>query len=259
MPVFDTHMVLAILGISVVGGILGLDRTAAGQFMLSQPVVVGPLIGWMLGDATTGFLIGAALELIWLLDLPVGSFVPADATIGTVAATGIAVLGMPGGASLAVVGFSLLLTTAIVPLTMWADEWVRTTNSKLVEQALSTSAQDLGKAIARTQYAGLALFYLKSFVLCLVIMPMGIMAVAWFVQMPETLHRAMALYVKLLPLLGAALVVRKLSIKTIDQFLLIGFVVAAVVGQVKQAPALIIIVLVVFAGWFGARYGEQRS
>jgi mannose/fructose/N-acetylgalactosamine-specific phosphotransferase system component IIC len=97
MPVFDAHMVLVILGISAVGGILGLDRTAAGQFMISQPIVAGPVTGWMLGDPTAGIVIGAVLELIWLLDLPVGTFVPADATIGTVSATAFAALGKSGG------------------------------------------------------------------------------------------------------------------------------------------------------------------
>ena len=100
MQMFDPHTVLAVLGIAIAGGIIGLDRTAAGQFMISQPIVAGPLTGWLLGDPTAGIVIGASMELVWLLDMPIGTFVPADATIGTISAAAAAALGSPAGASL---------------------------------------------------------------------------------------------------------------------------------------------------------------
>jgi len=54
-------------------------------------------------------------------------------------------------------------------------------------------------------------------------------------------------------------VVRKLSMKTVDLFLLSGFMIAAMAGQLFHAPALIIILLSVTGGWLGARYRERRS
>ena len=38
MPMFDMHMILTIVSIALVGGLIGLDRTAVGQFMISQPI-----------------------------------------------------------------------------------------------------------------------------------------------------------------------------------------------------------------------------
>ena len=96
MPMFDAHMILAIVGIALIGGLIGLDRTAVGQFMISQPIVAAPLTGWMLGDPIAGIIIGVVLELIWVLDMPIGAFVPADATISAVSATAIAALGSTG-------------------------------------------------------------------------------------------------------------------------------------------------------------------
>ena len=32
MPMIDTHMILTLAGIALVGSLIGLDRTAAGQF-----------------------------------------------------------------------------------------------------------------------------------------------------------------------------------------------------------------------------------
>jgi PTS system mannose-specific IIC component len=259
MQVFDLHMLAAIVGISIVGGLIGLDRTAVGQFMVSQPLVAGPITGWLLGDITSGLIIGVVLELIWILDMPIGNFVPADATIVTVSACAIAILGKPGGSTLPVIGFSLLLTTAIVPLTMQADTFIRKRNSKLVEKVQTAVSDNMAHAVARAQLAGIAAFFLKSFVLCLITIPAGIAAVLLFGHLPGTVHRALSLFVKLLPLLGASLIARKLSIKIFDLFLLIGFVIAAVFGLLFHMPVFIVLVFTVIAGWFGARYSEQRS
>src|SRR5512138_278060 len=89
---FDAHTMMLVFLAALIGGVVGLDRTALGQFMVSQPVVAGPLTGWLLGDAPAGLVIGGALELVWVLDMPIGTFVPADATVAAVAATAIAAL-----------------------------------------------------------------------------------------------------------------------------------------------------------------------
>lgn len=259
MPMFDTHMILTIVGIAFVGGIIGLDRTAVGQCMISQPIVVGPLTGWILGDPIAGIVIGAVLELIWVLDMPVGTFVPADATISTVSATAIAALGNTGGAPLPLIGFSILLTVAMAPATMKADDIIRHWNSRLADAVMTGPGTDSGRALVRAHLFGLLVFFLKSFVLYLVFLPAGVVAVSVFRQLPENVHLAMSLFVKLLPLLGMALVARKLSMKTIDLFLLSGFMIAATAGQLFHAPALLIILLAVAGGWLGAGYRERHS
>jgi mannose/fructose/N-acetylgalactosamine-specific phosphotransferase system component IIC len=259
MPMFDSHMILTIVGIALAGGLIGLDRTAVGQFMISQPIVVGPLAGWMLGDPRAGVVIGAVLELIWVLDMPIGSFVPADATISTVSATAIAALGSPGGSSLPVIGFSILLTAAMVPATMMADDIVRHRNSRLGDSLVIGPMPDPGRALLRAHMSGVPVFFLKSFVLYLVFLPAGVAAVSAFNLMPERVHLAMSLFVKLLPLVGVALVVRKLSMRTVDLFFLSGFVIAATAGMLFHATAAVIILLTVAGGWLGGRYRERRS
>jgi mannose/fructose/N-acetylgalactosamine-specific phosphotransferase system component IIC len=259
MPVLNFHMVLAILGIALTGGILGLDRTAAGQFMLSQPIVAGPLTGWLLGDPTAGIVIGATLELIWVLDLPIGTFVPANATVETVSATAIAALGSPGGASLPVIGFSIVLTMALVPITMKADGLVRQWNSRLADAAFAESDGPGGSVLARIQYAGIALFFLKSFALYILFLPIGIAAIALFGQLPDVFQRALSLFVRLLPIVGVALVVSKLSVKALDQYFLFGFACAAVAGQLFHAPAFAVLLLTTAAGWLGARLSDGKS
>ena len=64
--------------ISVLLGVLNLDVTAFGQFMVSRPIVVGPLVGWVMGQPGLGLEIGAIIELIWIGDVPVGAHLPPD-------------------------------------------------------------------------------------------------------------------------------------------------------------------------------------
>jgi mannose/fructose/N-acetylgalactosamine-specific phosphotransferase system component IIC len=59
-------------------GLLSLDVSAAGQFMISRPIVVGPLVGFLLGYPTLGLEMGALIEIIWIGDLPVGAHLPID-------------------------------------------------------------------------------------------------------------------------------------------------------------------------------------
>jgi mannose/fructose/N-acetylgalactosamine-specific phosphotransferase system component IIC len=259
MPAFNIHIFLAVLGIAFAGGVIGLDRTAAGQVMISQPIVAGPVTGWMLGEPTAGIIVGAALELIWVLDMPVGTFVPADATIGTISATAIAALGTPSGAPLPLIGFSILLSTAMVKMTMKAEGVVRTWNSRFVEKAMSTSGTNRGSALFRAQCAGLMLFFLKSFVLYCIFIPLGIAVTGLYRHLPDTFPRALSLFVKLLPLVGVAMVVRKLTVKTFDWHVLAGFITAVLFGQLMHAPGVVILLITAAAGWIGASYGERQS
>ncbi len=260
MTLFDIHTITQIVLVAVVGGLVGLDRTAAGQFMISQPIVAGPLAGWMLGDVHAGLIIGAALELVWVLDMPVGTFVPADSTIAAISATAISVLGSRGGSATPdLIGFSVLLTTAMAPVTMMADGIIRKRNALLADRAAAAPGEDAEQRLTRAHLSGLMVFFLKSFVLYLVFLPAGLAAVLVLEYLPERVHAAAALFVKLLPLLGAALVVRKLSIKTLDLFLLAGFLSAAVLGLLLSVPVLVITLFVATAGWLGGRYSERRA
>jgi mannose/fructose/N-acetylgalactosamine-specific phosphotransferase system component IIC len=58
--------------ISLFGGLLILDTTAVLQILISQPLVSGTLLGWMLGDVSLGLRLGILLQLLWLNQLPVG-------------------------------------------------------------------------------------------------------------------------------------------------------------------------------------------
>jgi PTS system mannose-specific IIC component len=259
MAIFDTKTLSDIILVALAGGIIGLDKTAAGQFMISQPIAAGPLMGWMLGDATTGLIIGIVLELIWVMDIPVGTFIPADSTLATVWATAVAVLGSAGKAQLPAIGFCILLTVGLAPITMRVESYIRKWNSRLAAAAEPTPGEHAGRRLSQAHLAGIAVFFVKSFVLYLVLLPLGLIAVHLFSGLPMRFQGAMSLFVKLLPLLGIASAMRRLSIRTADGFLLIGFVAAAVFGIALRANFLFVMLVAATATWVGVKYREGRS
>ena len=59
-------MIVNVLIVSIVGGILCLDRIFV-QALISRPIVAAPVIGLILGDPYTGLIAGAFIELFWIL------------------------------------------------------------------------------------------------------------------------------------------------------------------------------------------------
>jgi mannose/fructose/N-acetylgalactosamine-specific phosphotransferase system component IIC len=253
MTIFDASLITQVLLAALIGGIIGLDRTALGQFMVSQPVVAGPLIGWLLGDVTAGLVIGGTLELIWVLDMPIGTFVPADSTVAAVAATAIAALGSTAPGQLTVIGFSLLLTVAMVPVTMFADHLMRQRNAQIPELAMTASGRPTEVSVTFWHLGGMVAFFLKPFLLCLVFIPAGLVAVLWFKTLPVAFGRSMELFVTFLPLLGVAAVARRLSMNTLDRTLLIGFCIGAVCVLVFRLSEFAAIMIAAAGGWLGVR------
>lgn len=259
IPAGNLNLALVILGVAVLGGIIGLDRTAVGQFMISQPVVAGSLTGWLLGDAPAGLVIGAILELIWVLDLPIGTFVPADATIVTVSTTAVATIGQGQGESVAVIGCSLLLSMVMVPMTMRADAAARNWIGRISSAIIAVDDKDLSRSITQAHGMGLLIFFLKSFVLIGIFVPAGMLAMSMFSKLPAEFFLAMSLFGRMLPFLGVALVVRRLTIKVVDPFYLGGFLAAVLCGNVLSLPVIATVLMTAITGWMMVKYYEQRT
>jgi PTS system mannose-specific IIC component len=81
---------MELLRLSVLGGLLGLDGTAVGQFMVSRPLVAGTLTGWLVGDPALGAAIGAVLELYLLVSFPTGGSRFPEGSAATVVAVSVA-------------------------------------------------------------------------------------------------------------------------------------------------------------------------
>jgi PTS system mannose-specific IIC component len=124
-----------LLQLSLLGGVLALDATSVGQFMVSRPLVAGALTGWMLGAPEVGVLVGAILELYLLVSFPTGgSRFPEGATASVVAAA--AAVDATAGA----------LAVGVAAGLVWGQlagstvTWLRRVNSRLVPDPSQGSA-----------------------------------------------------------------------------------------------------------------------
>ncbi len=105
--------------IALVMAFLSLDETAVGQFMVSRPIVTGPVVGWLIGRADIGLEMGALIELIWIGDLPVGAHLPLDLTMLTGTAVALACGLVKGQSPEAVMTYALGIA---IPLAVLSTE-----------------------------------------------------------------------------------------------------------------------------------------
>jgi hypothetical protein len=59
--------------LSLLGGLLAVDATSAGQFMVSRPLVAAVLAGAVAGNIEGGIVVGLLMESLHLAVLPVGA------------------------------------------------------------------------------------------------------------------------------------------------------------------------------------------
>ena len=125
--------------VSLLGALCALDRTATFQVMFSRPLVAATLGGVLAGNWEIGLLIGAALELYFLSEMPVGTNIPTDDTLLAIAAGGAAgaLSGLPANAALSNNSLALVILLATIPwggFTRKLDSWVRVRNSLLIDE-----------------------------------------------------------------------------------------------------------------------------
>jgi mannose/fructose/N-acetylgalactosamine-specific phosphotransferase system component IIC len=104
---------------------LSLDETAVGQFMVSRPIVAGPLVGWLIGRADIGLEMGALIELIWIGDLPVGAHLPLDLTMLTGTSVALACELVKGQSPEAVMTYALGISIPLAILSTEAEVLLR--------------------------------------------------------------------------------------------------------------------------------------
>ncbi|GAC1347540.1 MAG: hypothetical protein NVSMB23_26990 [Myxococcales bacterium] len=123
-----------------IGGVAAVERKGALQLMLSRPLVLAPLLGWALGDAAGGLLLGVPLELLFLGGVNLGGSIPQNESL--LAATLTAAL-VPAGRltahgvdpALAALGLALLYPLALLGRTMERAAEVR--NGALLDAAVA--------------------------------------------------------------------------------------------------------------------------
>lgn len=146
--------------------LVGLDRTAALQMMISRPLVAAPLVGFLLGDLVTGLKIGTLLELLWLCRMPVGANIPYDDTQVAVGATtlAIALSGTVGRGGVGLTLCALLVALPLGKIGQFVERGVRSRNHFLPAAAQRALDQGQLPAIEKLHLLGLGNFALGALI-----------------------------------------------------------------------------------------------
>lgn len=146
---------------------------------MSRPIVTAPAIGYILGDAMTGLMIGGILELLWIGELPIGGHIPAHevmltASIATVSIIAqkmlgqdflvLHVLGSDIDASiLCILGLIILLLIPMDMICKKVDTTARNFNRRFFNAALSDLDKGLIGSIGVNNIKGAGVFFILNF------------------------------------------------------------------------------------------------
>ncbi|MBI5233016.1 MAG: PTS sugar transporter subunit IIC [Deltaproteobacteria bacterium] len=154
--------------VSFAASFLSLDRTAAFQTMVSRPIVTAPVIGWCIGDITTGLVAGVLTELLCMSDLPLGGHVPRHETALAALTTAGAVFisrASPDAYSnmwdkgIALMPIAVLIAMPAESFLRMIDTRVRRLNVRFFEDAARTVESGETGTIAKDNMKGLLLFF----------------------------------------------------------------------------------------------------
>jgi mannose PTS system EIIC component len=208
-------MILNVLIVSIVGGVLCLDRIFV-QALISRPIVAAPVIGMILGDPYTGLIAGAFIELFWIDRLPIGAYIPPNDTIAAVliAAGAIESGRILGHLPQGLIALAVLIFIPLAVLAQKMELWVVRGNEKLAKDALSDAARGDIRSISRNHLRAALRSWLLPAGMILITLPVGIGVMTWvYPRLTPWILRGLNLVYGLIPLIGAAVALNTINLR----------------------------------------------
>ena len=151
--------------LTLLGAVLGLDAVSFPQAMLSRPIVAATLGGAVVGDAFSGLLAGATLELVALETLPVGASRYPEWGSASVVAGGL--IGSYGQASAGALSVTLFAAIATGWIGGWTMVQLRGTNATMARRLRPAINAGSPSAVVGLQFAGLFADFVRGAALTL--------------------------------------------------------------------------------------------
>lgn len=165
-----------------VGGILAVDSVSWLQVMVSRPLVSATVGGWLLGDAGSGFLVGALLELMSLRHPPFGaSRYPDTGPAGLIAGAAYAAVGEPSLGALVAAMLSGLVVGWIGAFTV---QLRRRGNERLLGSIGELAAQP--ELLERRHRLAIQIDAVRGALITAGFLVPAVLASAWLVDQPAS-------------------------------------------------------------------------
>ena len=162
--------------LAILGAIAELDRTSVFHGLFSEPIVLAPVVGLILGEPVLGLKVGAILQLFFLGSVSMGGSSPPDGAIAALVVTAAAVMGADYANLTSQVATQVAVPVAVL-LVMAPSaqagkavyEWLKERNVSLVRQAeediVLHGVNAVKSALWRSVASSFAVFALMSVVL----------------------------------------------------------------------------------------------
>lgn len=209
-----------------------------GTSMVARPIVVSAVIGLLLGDVTTGVIIGASLELIFMGAIQIGGAVPPDPLFGAALGTAFAILTGEG------IEVALALALPIAILAQSLKVVIFIIRSWFMDYAVKLAEDANIKGLISLNIGGLLMQCAIYFVVGFTAITFGSAAVQVFVDnIPVVIMSGLKVAGGLLPAVGFALLLRPMMDKSNFLYFLLGFILVAYMGLPMLAITIMGVVL----------------
>lgn len=226
-------MLLEALLIALWAGIIGIDLYV-GLTHIHRPVVTGLVVGLILGDVTTGLIVGGTLELIWMGMVPLAGAQPPNVVIGGVIGTAFGIIagqdpqvavGVAIPFAVAVQGLITLFFTAFAPMMHKADKFALDANYRGIEGI---------------NYLGVGILFVFNALIAFLPIYFGAEEAAAFVEtVPQWIIDGLSIAGGIMPAIGFAMLLKIMMKVEYVMFFIVGFVLAAYMELPILAIALI--------------------
>lgn len=208
--------------ISIVAGLVYIQRRMLGDSQLERPIVVGPLIGLLLGDLKTGLAVGASFELIFMGAQAIGGAVPPNTVIASVLGTVFAITTGKGVEAALVVA----VPAAVVASTF--ELFAKTVCSFFVHGADKYAEAGSSKGITLMIMLGNLVHFLAYTIPTFVALYFGAETITSLTTaIPQNIMNGISAAGNLLPALGFGLLLNSMGAKHLMPYFFIGFIIAA--------------------------------
>jgi len=249
-------MLVEALLLALVAAIAVADE-ATLQFAFFRPVFIGAASGLILGDLTTGVIIGASMELIFASG-QIGAYIPPDPVLGTIIGTTVGILTGQDVAAALAVGLPVAILGQQLKILSY------TINITFVHKAeRAADNADLSR-IGVYHFSGLAVQCIVVALPLFFAVWLGVdYAVMLIGMIPEKLMAGLTVASKIMPALGMGMLLSMMMNKKTWAFLLAGFIASAYFALPTIGCALLGLVLAVVCdliiNWHKAEMSSSKS
>lgn len=211
----------------------------AGWYTIGRPLVAGMIIGIILGDVTTGVLLGAAIQMLYIGLVTPGGAMPAD--VNFAAWIGIPLAMVSGGGQ----EYALALAVPLSSLGVLAVYGVCAINLYFVHrQDALVEAGKLDQASMVPVWGQISNFCLRFFPILLINYFGADLMTTIVNAMPQQVNDILQIFANMLPLVGFMLLMRMICKSDVELILFtLGFALVSALGL--GMISIVIIALVI--------------